>query len=231
MSGVPVVTKKRLSAGRLLVVEDDDVFFRTLERIVSRHRPLRHARTFESAEHELESRNDWCGFIFDVNLGDHPRGGLELLELASQRFPGLPTLVMTGFLEAATVNRATSLGSYVLVKPAGETELMPFLQRVIARELGLAKDFSEKLDALSRAWRLSPREHEILAWFVAGNSREDFVAFTGLAETTLKTHLKHLFEKTGYDSVADVVGVALRALALAPPKSSSGLRGAVKPRE
>lgn len=209
-------TRKRVAPGRMLVVEDDDGFYRCLERIVSRYRPLRHARTFEAARAELEARKDWCGFVFDVNLDERARAGLELAEMAAERFPGVPAMVMTGFIDGATVNRATALGAYVLTKPAGEAELMPFLQRVIAREHGFLKDFSDRLDALTRSWRLSPREHEIVAWFVAGRTREEYLDFSGVADSTLKTHVKHIIEKTACESLGDVVASALR-LVIVPP--------------
>lgn len=202
--------RKRIDYGRLLVVDDDPASARVLERLVSKYRPVRHANTLEEGLAELKTRSDWCGFVFDVRLDEHHDGGIELASFAMKEFPGVPAALVTGYITAPLVNRAAALGAVVVSKPLGESELLPFLQRVIAREHGFEKDFSDRLDAMSRASRFSPREHEILAWFVSGGTREAYLAFTGMAETTLKTHVKHILAKTGRASMADLVNATLR---------------------
>jgi len=126
---------------------------------------------------------------------------------------------VTGFIDTEVVERVTSLGGMVLSKTLGEHDLLPFLQRVISREHGFAKDFGERLDVVSRGYRFSPREHEILAWFVAGGSREGYLAFTGMAETTLKTHVKHMLGKTSCANLSDIVADALRKIVLRHSRS------------
>jgi DNA-binding NarL/FixJ family response regulator len=205
--------------GRLLVVEDNPLAFRSLERVVSRYRPIRHANSFESALVELRSRKDWCGFLFDVRLPDRHEGGLELLEIAAKEFPYVPGAVVTGLVEPWMVNRVAAASGTLLDKAFDENDLLPFLQRVIAREHGFANDFSERLAAASRSFALSPREHEVLAWFVAGGTRDGYLAFTGMAETTLKTHVKHLLQKTKCASLPESVALTLRHIVVRHSKS------------
>lgn len=201
----------RTTYGKLLVVEDEDAVFRVLERIVSRFRPVRHASSLESATGELRDRDQWCGFLFDLSLGPQREAGMQLLETVHSEFPGVPAALVTGHIDGSVVNRVAALGATIISKPLGEHELLPFLQRVMARELGLAKNFSERLNGVSRSYKLSPREHELLAWIVAGGTREGYLAFTGMAETTLKTHVKHVLAKSGTSSLAEAVNAALRA--------------------
>jgi FixJ family two-component response regulator len=211
--------RTRVPYGKLLVVEDEDAVFRCLERIVSRYRPVRHATTFEQAVAELKGRTRFCGFLFDRSLGDRERGGIELLELVQRDYGGVPAALVTGHVTGAVVNEVASLGATMLSKPLDEQALMPFLQRVIAREHGFAKDFSERLNAVSRGFRFSPREHEILAWFVAGGTREGYLAFSGMAESTLKTHVKHILAKSSTSSLAETVSIALRRVVVRTQRS------------
>ncbi|AKU99679.1 hypothetical protein AKJ09_06343 [Labilithrix luteola] len=204
----------RSAYGKLLVVEDEDAVFRVLERIVSKFRPVRHANSLESATGELRDRGQWCGFLFDLSLGPQRQAGIQLLETVHAEFPGVPAALVTGHIDGAVVNRVAALGATIISKPLGENELLPFLQRVIARELGLAKSFAERLNGVSRSFKLSPREHELLAWIVAGGTREGYLAFTGMAETTLKTHVKHVLAKSGTSSLAEAVNAALRMVFL-----------------
>lgn len=213
----------RWTCGRLLVVEQEDAAFRNLERIVSRYRPVRHAHSFEAAVVAMQARSPWCGFLFDRTLGARDDGGLELLEMVHRDFPGVPAGLVTGRVDAVIVNRVAALGAAVFSKPLGEPELLPFLQRVMAREHGFGRDFSERLAAISRGYKLSPREHEVLTWFVSGHSREGYLAFTGLAETTFKTHVKHLLAKMGAATLPDAVSIALRQVVI------KRMRGGVMP--
>lgn len=207
--------RPRAPLGRLLVVDDEELSRRALQRLLSRYRALRVADSVDAALVELRARKDWCGFAFDVSLGSSPEGGLDLLSLVHADFPGVPAAIITGHISPRIVNRAAALGATVLSKPLGEVELLPFLQRVTSCEHGFAQDFSERLGAVTRGWRLSPREHEALAWFVSGGTRESYIASTGIAETTLKTHVRHMLAKTGTGSIAELVTVALRRVFLA----------------
>lgn len=211
--------RTRVPYGKLLVVEDEDAVFRCLERIVSRYRPVRHATTFEQAVAELKGRTRFCGFLFDQNLGDRPNGGTELLAIVQREHAGVPAALVTGHVDGAIVNEVAGLGAIMLSKPVDEQALLPFLQRVIAREHGFAKDFSERLNAVSRGFRFSPREHEILAWFVAGGARDGYLAFSGMAESTLKTHVKHILAKSSTTSLAETVSIALRRVVVRTQKS------------
>lgn len=197
-------------ADHILVVEDDDSVRRVVVRLVRKYRPVRDAGSVEEAISLLGSHRDWCGFVVDVALARHIRGGFDVLEEAMALFPGLPAAVITGSVVREVVNRATAIGAMILAKPFREPELLPFIQQVTAREHGLDESFAKRLDSLSRAWRLTPREHEILAWFVSGGTRESFLSEMRIAETTLKSHVKHMLEKTKADSLGDLVSEALR---------------------
>jgi FixJ family two-component response regulator len=207
-----------------LVVEDDDAVFRCLERIVSRYRPVRHARNYEQAVAELERGAKFCGFLFDRQLGDEPEGGIKLLEIVNRDYEAVPAAVVTGRIDAACVNRVAGLGAAILSKPLDERALLPFLQRVIAREHGFGRDFAERLDAVSRSYAFSPREHEIVAWFVAGGTREGYLAFSGMADTTLKTHAKHILAKSSTSSIADAVALILRRVVLNENRPARGAK-------
>ena len=202
--------RTRVPYGRLLVVEDDDAVFRSLERIISRHRPVKHVESFERALGEIQGRGKFCGFLFDQRLGDRREGGTELLALARCEHASVPAALVTGYVDAALVNRVAALGAIVLSKPVDESALGPFFQRVVARDHRFAKDFAERLDAVSRDFKFSPREHEICAWFVAGGTREGFLAFSGMADTTFKTHVKHILAKTSATKLAEAVSMMLR---------------------
>ena len=63
-------------------------------------------------------------------------------------------------------------------------------------------------DAIAAAFRLTPSELRVLMAIVEFGGVPDIAAKLGIAETTVKTHLGRLFEKTGAGRQADLVKIA-----------------------
>jgi DNA-binding CsgD family transcriptional regulator len=63
-------------------------------------------------------------------------------------------------------------------------------------------------DAIAAAFRLTPSELRVMMAIVEIGGVPDIAAKLGIAETTVKTHLGRLFEKTGAGRQADLVKIA-----------------------
>ncbi|MGY8631196.1 LuxR C-terminal-related transcriptional regulator [Bradyrhizobium sp. 14AA] len=63
-------------------------------------------------------------------------------------------------------------------------------------------------DAIATAFRLTPSELRVLMAIIEIGGVPDIAARLGIAETTVKTHLGRLFEKTGAGRQADLVKIA-----------------------
>jgi DNA-binding CsgD family transcriptional regulator len=63
-------------------------------------------------------------------------------------------------------------------------------------------------DAIAAAFRLTPSELRVLMAIVEFGGVPDIAAKLGIAETTVKTHLGRLFDKTGAGRQADLVKIA-----------------------
>jgi FixJ family two-component response regulator len=194
------------------VVEDDSATRRVLARIVTRYRVARFASTVDEAYEQIASRTDWCGFMIDLGLGPHEHAGFEVLQRVRERFPDVPAALVTGRIEVDVVNRAATLNCAVLGKPVGEAELGSFLRRVVARDHEFANPLAARLEAVASAWKLSPREYEIVAWLVAGGTRDAYLTRTGMADTTFRTHMKHIFRKAKASSFTELLSLALRRM-------------------
>jgi DNA-binding NarL/FixJ family response regulator len=57
---------------------------------------------------------------------------------------------------------------------------------------------------------LTPREAEVLAHIAAGESNAEIAAALYVSEATVKTHVNHIFSKTGLRDRAQLVGYAFR---------------------
>jgi DNA-binding CsgD family transcriptional regulator len=75
-------------------------------------------------------------------------------------------------------------------------------------------------DAIVSAFRLTPSELRVLMAIVELGGVPDIAAKLGIAETTVKTHLGRLFEKTGAGRQADLVKIAAGFTAPFVPRTS-----------
>lgn len=196
--------------GPLLVVEDDEGARRLLVRYLEQHRPVRVASTAEEAVTQLCAHDDWSGFLIDVALGMHPRAGLDVLATARRVFPSIPASLVTGSNERDIINRAASLSASFICKPFGATELTAFIERVIAADTGLDESLEGRLHSAARRWNLAPRESEILAWLVAGKTRESYMTRTGMTSRSWAFHVGRLLAKTGAKRTGELVTAVLR---------------------
>ncbi len=62
----------------------------------------------------------------------------------------------------------------------------------------------------TRPRELTPREAEVLAHIAAGESNAEIAAALFVSEATVKTHINHIFSKTGLRDRAQLVGYAFR---------------------
>ncbi|MBS2013305.1 MAG: response regulator transcription factor [Deltaproteobacteria bacterium] len=197
--------------GCVLVFEPDVEGRVAIGHQISRYRRVRFAETGKGARETLAAHEDWCGFVLDASIAhDGTTSGLDLLATVRERWPETPSLVTSDKLDRELVNRVASLGAVVVGKPFGEAELGPFLRRVVAFELGFNDAFGERLNLATRTWKLSLREHEILAWHLAGGSRDEYLSACGLSEGTFKTYVKRMLRKIGGQNLGDATQIAFR---------------------
>jgi DNA-binding NarL/FixJ family response regulator len=69
---------------------------------------------------------------------------------------------------------------------------------------------SAAADATEPPEGLTPREAEVLAHIAAGESNAEIAAALFVSEATVKTHINHIFSKTGLRDRAQLVGYAFR---------------------
>lgn len=103
--------------GRLLIVDDDPIFNRTLQRAMERRGFATYgAATVADAKQILEAVDlDYA--IIDLRIGGD--NGLDLLEYATRMHPTVRSIILTGYGDVATAVSATKLSAFdYMAKPA-----------------------------------------------------------------------------------------------------------------
>jgi DNA-binding NarL/FixJ family response regulator len=172
--------------------------------------------------------------LMDLNM---PRcNGVEATQQLREALPETRVVVLTTYSDDAWVFSALQAGARgFLTKDAGAEEIHRAITAVAAGHAQLDPSVQSRLlDALGRGDHfavadaaadgartgppdeLTPREAEVLGHIAAGLSNTEIAATLFVSEATVKTHINHIFTKTGLRDRAQLVGYAFRH-GLAPP--------------
>jgi DNA-binding NarL/FixJ family response regulator len=166
--------------------------------------------------------------LMDLNM---PRcNGVEATERLRSERPQTAVVVLTTYSDDAWVFSALQAGARgFLTKDAGAAEIHRAIITVAAGHAQLEPSVQGRLlDALQRGQRfavyaespepeppplpdeLTPREAEVLTRIAAGLSNQEIATVLFVSEATVKTHINHIFAKTGLRDRAQLVGYAFR---------------------
>ena len=94
--------------------------------------------------------------------------------------------------------RAATLAQLNAAMPLLQIVLQQFLQRATSRPtMSTAAQTSQQLSPLAQHYKLSERETEVMQLVLQGHSSASIAAHLAIAETTVKVHRKHLYQKIG----------------------------------
>ncbi len=175
--------------------------------------------------------------LMDLNM---PRcNGVEATQRLRDEYPQVRVVVLTTYSDDQWVFAALQAGARgFLTKDAGADEIQRAIVTVAAGQAQLDASVQGRLlDALRRGERmavaelsapaaqpddaagdgqqsapdgLTPREVDVLARIAAGMSNAEIAAALFVSEATVKTHINHIFAKTGSRDRAQLVRYAFR---------------------
>jgi FixJ family two-component response regulator len=195
----------------IVYVVDDDASFRTaIQRLLERtqYRVV----TYASAEHVLEQRPDenktGC-ILLDVRMpglsGPELQG--RLFELGST----IPIVFITCYADVRATVKAIKAGADdFLIKPAKSDELLPAIERALARHRTVLKGKLEFDDLQGRLATLTPRERQVFALILRGRMNKQIAHELGATERTIKAHRRNVMDKLKAASLAELVLIGRR---------------------
>jgi len=148
--------------------------------------------------------------LMDLNLG-RGIGGIETTRTLRADHPDVQVLAVTTFDAEADVVGALEAGASGYVLKDSPTEaLLDAVRDAAAGRSVLSPEVQQLLVRRMSAPRtaLSPRETEILEVLASGATNREAAKRLFISESTVKTHLVHLYEKLGVDSRTAALRVA-----------------------
>ncbi len=159
--------------------------------------------------------------LLDLRMPNLP--GLETLRELTQR-PELHvrTVLLTGEIDRRGLLEALQLGARgVLLKESVAVEMVECLRAVMRGEHWLNGKsvhnlvqvlrtlMAEEAEQPKNRYGLTAREISVIGYIVEGCTNRDVARECGIAEETVKRHLKNIFDKTGVSSRLELAMFAL----------------------
>lgn len=196
-----------------LVIADDHPVVRAGLRALLEHEPglavVGEAATPNEAV-ELVERENPDVVLMDLQFGAHETGADATRRIRALEAPPY-VLVLTNYDSDGDILGAVEAGaSGYLLKDADPQELIAAVFAAAAGESALAPAIAGRLLSRLRApsASLSRREIEVLTKVAAGRSNTEIAAELFVTETTVKSHLVHIFSKLDVSSRTAAVSAA-----------------------
>ena len=197
--------------GCVHIVDDDASFRKAMERRLTK--AGYEVATYASAQHLLDrlpSESVPSCILLDVRIPE--LSGPELQERLSELGSTLPIIFLTGHPDIPTTVRTIKAGADdFLTKPVSSDDLLHAVERAIAHHR-VTFGLKSKLDMVrAHIAALTPRERQVFALIIRGNTNKQVARALGGTERTIKAHRHRVMEKMQVQSLAELVSLAERA--------------------
>jgi len=196
--------------GCVHIVDDDASFRKAVERRLTK--AGYEVATYASAQQLLDSlptESVPSCIILDVRIPG--LGGPELQSRLNDLGSTLPIIFLSGYLDIPATVRAIKAGADdFLSKPVSSEDLLQAIERAIARH-EVTRGLKSKLDIVrAHIAALTPRERQVFALIICGNTNKQVACALGCTERTIKAHRHGVMEKMQVRSLPELVSVAER---------------------
>ncbi|SMQ73928.1 two component transcriptional regulator, LuxR family [Plantibacter sp. VKM Ac-1784] len=158
--------------------------------------------------------------VVDLAMGDGI-GGIETTRRLRALSPAPQVLIFTTYDTDADIVRAVDAGAvgYVL-KTSSPEEIFRAVRTAAMGQSALSTQVASRLmhHLQHRQEALTPREAEILELLTDGLGNRELARRLFISETTVKTHLAHIYTKLGVDGRGAAIAAARQRGIVRPPE-------------
>lgn len=115
--------------------------------------------------------------------------------------PELKIIAVTSMPEVSWMDRARKIGiESFWYKEASEETILEIIERTLKGESIYPMETPEVKLGMAKSTELTPREIQVLRLLTTGVGNDKISESLGISLNTVKTHIKHLLDKTGFSS-------------------------------
>ena len=185
---------------QVLIVEDQRMPRESMERELSASGKYQVAGSLSSAELALpKCRREQIDLVLMDVCTNGNKDGIEAAAEIKEEFPDIKIIIITSMAEVGFLDRARAAGadSFWYKDESPET-LMDVIDRTMAGENLYPEKSPEVQLGMASSQELTPTEIKVLRLICDGLEYEEMAEKLGLSKNTVKMHVSHLLQKTGY---------------------------------
>lgn len=138
--------------------------------------------------------------IMDILMQDGSNG-LDAAKKIKKLKPNLKIIAVTSMPEVSWMNRAKEIGiESFWYKEVSEETILNIIERTLAGESVYPMETPTVKLGMIDSTELTPREIQVLRLLTTGAGNDEIADSLGVSLNTVKTHIKHLLDKTGFTS-------------------------------
>lgn len=138
--------------------------------------------------------------IMDILMEDGSNG-LDAAEKIKKLKPNIKIIAVTSMPEVSWMDRAKKIGiDSFWYKEVSEKTILEIIERTLAGELIYPEETPEVKLGLTKSTELTPREIQVLRLLTTGVGNDEIAEKLNISQNTVKTHIKHLLDKTGFNT-------------------------------
>ena len=220
---------------RVLLVDDHPLFRKGIASLLSSEPGFEVLGEASNGQEAIEKARDLMPDVILMDISMPGVNGLEATQRIKQEIPYVRIVILTVSDEDQNLFEAIKSGAqgYLLKKIEPQT-LFQTLRGVLEGEAPLSRVMATKLLAeFARQRRtaseprtpsatLTEREKEVLGLLAAGKTNKEIAGALGIAENTVKNHLKNILEKLHLENRVQAATFALREGLLNKPPKKNG---------
>ena len=205
------------------IVDDDSSILRALSRLLGT--AGYRVKTYDRASAFLEDRPPRGPSCLILDLRMPGLGGLDLQRELAARGLAQPVIFLTGHGTVPSSVEAMKAGAVdFLTKPVPGEALLEAVRGALEKDRARLKAQRDVASIRKRVGTLTPREHDVLRWVIAGRLNKQTAAEMGISEKTVKFHRAMVMRKMKAGSVAELTILAGRAGVAPMKKAGHGSR-------
>lgn len=186
-------------AYRVMIVDDQSIARKLFESVIEGSDKFELAKSVESASmvDVYLARYSVDLLLLDIVMPDGA-GGLAAAEYVKSHYPSVKVILATSMPEVSFLDRAREIGvESFWYKEAGES-LLDVMERTMAGERVFPDAVPPQKLGQTLSTELSAAELAVLRELTTGAGNQEIGERLNISVNTVKSHIQHMLEKTGY---------------------------------
>ena len=187
---------------KIMIVDDQSVSRQMFELYIDRSPNYEVIYSLDTAmfadTYILKAKPDLI--IMDILMQD-TSNGLQAAEKIKKINPQIKIIAVTSMPEVSWMEKAKAIGiESFWYKEASEESILNIIERTLAGESIYPEETPVVQLGLAKSTEFTPKEIQVLRFLTTGAVNEEIAEKMAISSNTVKTHIQHLMQKTGFKS-------------------------------